>query len=296
MDIVIHKDIQDLLEELNEIGEAKLFGGYLRARHKKFNHTPNDADIVTNIPIDVIAEKYKHLEKAKQRVTTSGHDVFSFKMHRTEKIFVEIVSIDTDLLDKARHADYTINSLLYDGKDIIDIMGGLDDIERKIIREVDADIIREDLRTRPYLWLKTLRLVSMMGFDLSKITFDILNENKECIENISAEIMQTEGHKTLNGRNPFKAMKFLSEMGFIQPFEVNGFKEQEIAIQPQQKLCLLAILSNKQSVDDFAKFYKFQPDLITKYERLYEIYVSGGRPPSRFKNQIITIKKFIEQS
>jgi tRNA nucleotidyltransferase/poly(A) polymerase len=291
--VEIHRDVQELLDELNLIGKSVIFGGYLRDRY--FGNMPNDVDIATNIPIDVLEDMYCHAEKAKRRVTTSGHDVFSFKMHRTEKIFVEIVSIKSNVLDKSKQADYTINSLLYDGKQIIDTVGAFKDIDEKILREVDADVITEDLSVRPYLWLKTLRLISMTGFDLSDETYEVLNTNKSCINEISAEIMQTEGHKTLNGKNPFKAMKILAKMGFVEDFEVSdSFREQKISIQPQQHLCLLAILSNKKTIDDYAKFYKFQQDLIDKYERLYGFMTGVEKTPSRFKNQIITINKIIK--
>lgn len=290
--ITIHDDVKELLEELNQLGVAIIFGGYFRSMY--FNQTPNDVDIVTNIPIDVLEQKYGHLEKAKKRVSSSGYDIFSFKMHRKEKIFVEIVSTKEDLFNKAHHADFTINSLLYDGIKIIDLKNAFGDIRNKIIREVDIEIIKKDLNDRPYLWLKTLRLLATTGFDLSLRTYDVLLQRRDVVDHISNEIMQTEGHKTMNGRNPFKAMKVLSEIGFISDFEVSDkFVEEDVSIQPQQRLCMLAILSNKQVVDDFANFYCFQTDLIEKYEKLYSIYMSKERPPSRFKNQIITIKKLV---
>lgn len=291
--ISIHKDVQELLNELNEIGRSFIFGGYLRDLY--LGNIPSDVDIVANIPIEVLEQKYSHMEKAKRRVTTSGHDVFSFKMHRTEKIFVEIISSEDDVHSKSKLADYTLNSLLHDGNKVIDLQGFFNDVNSKILREVNATIITNDLNSRPYLWLKTLRLISMTGFDLSEETFRVLNENKQCVENISNEIMQTEGHKTLNGKNPFKAMRLLSSMGFISNFEVSeNFVEGKHNIQPQQQLCLLAFLSNKQVVDEYVKFYKFQQDLIDKYERLYEMYNGNEKTPSRFKGQIIQIKKIVE--
>jgi len=293
MELTIHEDVQELLEELNQMGKTYIFGGYLRDRY--FEFTPSDVDMVTNIPIEVIERKYAHMEKAKRRVTTSGHDVFSFKLHKREKIFIEIVCIDKDLNSKSKEADYTINSMLYDGKDILDSEGALAHFKEGVIKEVDIEIIKKDLKVRPFLWLKTLRLTSMTGFDLSKETFDALNENKECVKEISDEILQTEGHKTLNGKNPFKAIEILTEMGFIKPFVLKKEIKGKHAIQPQQLLCLFAILSNKKTIDDYVNFYRFQQDLVDKYEKLFEMYHSTERPPSRFRNQIITIKKIIEQ-
>lgn len=290
--INVHQDVQDLLKELNEIGLSLVFGGYLRGLY--FDEVPNDVDIVTNIPIEILEQKYSHYEKAKSRTTTSGYDVFSFKMHRTAKIFVEIVSTKSNPFDKSKQADYTINSFLYDGEKLIDEQNGLEDIKNQTIREVNENIIQNDLKTRPYLWLKTLRLVSMTGFKLSNVTLDILDQNKSCVNEISNEIMQTEGHKTMNGKKPFAAMNILSHMGCITPF-----KEIDVVIdtplQPHQKLCLLAILSNKQTIDDFVAFYRFNQDLIDKYEYLYSIYNSDERLPNKYRHQIITIKKIAEK-
>lgn len=289
--INIHQDVQELLEELNEIGLSLIFGGYLRGLY--FDEVPNDVDIVTNIPIEVLEQKYSHYEKAKRRTTTSGHDVFSFKMHKTAKIFVEIVATKSNPFDKSSQADYTLNSFLYDGKKLIDEQNGLDDIKNKIIREVDEEIIKNDLKTRPYLWLKTLRLASMTGFKISRETFRVLNKNKDCINEISREIKQAEGHKTMNGKNPFAAIGLLAIMGLVAPLKAIDITI-DASLQQHQKLCLLAVLSNKQTIDDYVKFYCFQQDLIDKYEHLYKLYHSDERPPSRFRNQIITIKKLVE--
>lgn len=291
MEITIHKDVQELLEELNALGPSIVFGGYLRDRI--FDNLPNDVDIITNIPLDILEQKYIHEEKAKSRITNTGYDIFSFKMDRTDKIFVEIVTTKEDIFEKSKLADYTINSLMYDGKDVIDTENGLEDIKNKIIREVDINIVKNDLKTRPFLWLKTLRLASVNGFDLSNEVFNALNENKQSITEISNEIMQTEGHKTLNGINPFKAIKYLSDMGFISSFDIKDINEIKYKIQPQQQLCLLAILSNKKVIDEFCSFYHFQQDLIDKYDKLYNFYFSDDKVPSRFRHQIITIKKLV---
>lgn len=295
--MIIHSDVQELLNELNEVGESIIFGGYLR--DLILNKVPSDVDIATNISIEVIEQKYKHMEKASRRKTISGQDVFSFKLHKTEKIFVEIVSTTGNLLDKSKLADYTINSLLYGKNGLIDLKG-LRDFDNKIIREVDIEIINSDLKTRPYLWLKTLRLAATTGFDLSANVFEALMVNKKSVYQISDEIMQAEGHKTLNGKGILRTMKSLSLLGFLGDFdladsEVIKFEDKEYTIQPHQKLCLLAVLIGKEVVDDYINFYKFSDIIRDKYEELYEAYNDKNKVANRLKNQIITIKKIINE-
>ncbi|MDF2533941.1 MAG: hypothetical protein K0R18_98 [Bacillales bacterium] len=292
----IHEDVKILLNELNILGQAVIFGGYLRDLY--FGRVPSDVDIATNVSIDVIEHNYGYLEKASRRKTISGHDVFSFKMHRTEKIFVEIVCTNDNLLDKAKQADYTINSLLYDGKQIIDSQGCFNDMMLGTIREVDIKIINSDLSTRPYLWLKTIRLTSMLGLGLSEKVYAALQKHRDVISKISPEIMQAEGHKTLNGKGVLRAIQYLGANDFItRDYESTGYHEDKfsVQIQPHQKLVLVALLTNKQVADEYIKFYHFPLALKEKYEELYEAYHSEEKPANRLKHQVITIKKIIEK-
>ena len=290
MSIEISNDVRNLLKELNDVGPSVIFGGYLRDMY--LNHIPNDVDIVTNISIDIIEKMYYKEEKSKRRKSDSGYDIFSFKMNRKEKIFVEIVCVDSNIYEKSKQADYTINSMLHDGNNIIDTENGFNDLKNGIIREVDINIIKKDLIERPFLWLKTLRLVSTTGFDLSWNVFDSLKDTKDSISNISNEIITTEGHKILNGKNPFKSIDILNDIGLMSNFKCkNKFKELDFSIQSQQKLCLLAILSNKEIIDEFINIFKIPDKIVEKYERLYNFYYSEDRVPSRFRHQVMMIKK-----
>lgn len=294
MNIIIHEDVKEVLNELNEIGEAYIFGGYIRDRYLGF--TPSDVDIVTNISIEKIERMYSSYEKAAKRVTVSGHNVFSFKLHRKEKIFVEIVSTNKELLMKPKEADYTLNSLLHDGKQVIDQTNGIKDLENGIIKEVDIEIVRHDLMERPYLWLKTLRLISMTDFDLSSETAKALNEKKTCIQQINPSIMQTEGYKVLNGKNPFKAMKLLANMEFMNKFYVSEkFHVKELSLQPHQKLCYYALLSSKETINEFISFFHLPNEIQQKFHELYESYHQEGYVPNRLRHQIKTIRKELEK-
>lgn len=290
---ILQEDVKVLLHELNKIGKAYIFGGYLRDQHLGLK--PSDVDIVTDIPVEWIEQRFSQMEKAKRRITTSGHDVFSFKMHKQEKIFVEIISTKEPLLEKAYQADYTMNAMLHDGTQLIDPLHGYNDLKQGVIKEVKEEIIAHDLHVRPYLWLKTIRLASMTNSRFTQTTYDLLDEHKHVIQMVSHEILQNEGHKTMKGANPIVALEYLAKMGFIAPFQSTvDLSKQTFAIQPQQQLCLLAILTSKQTMDDYAALYHFQPTLIEKYHVLFDYYQSEERVPSRFRNQLITIKKIIQ--
>lgn len=279
---------------MNEIDKSAIFGGYIRDMY--LGLTPSDADIVSNIPIETIEDLFGKMEKAQKRKTVSGHDVFSFKMHRREKIFIEIVSTTKNIMEKSKEADYTINSLLYDGIKVIDELNGLNDLKKGVIREVDINIIQKDLSTRPYLWLKTLRLMSMTDFEVTKEVVNALRDNVETIKEIEKTVFQTEGHKSLNGKNPFKVMELLKELGFVSDFDASiEFEKKEYPLSQEQKLCLMAIYSNKKAVDDYIAFYQMSETLKEKYEEIYEGYFSEQKLKNRLKNKVLTLKKIIEK-
>lgn len=290
---MISADVVELLEELNTIGDSVIFGGYLRDIYLGFS--PNDVDIATNISIEVIEKKFANMEKAKRRKTINGHDVFSFKMHKNEKIFIEIVCMNDNLYNKSKQADYTLNSLMYDNK-IIDFENGINDINNKLIKEVDIDIIKNDLSARPYLWLKTIRLVSKLGFELSPNVSYVLKSNKEVIKNVSEEILQTEGHKILNGKGVIRAIDYLSKFELIS--EVDFMKNYENifsqSLQSYQKLVLLNKIVGDKICGEFIELFKFSQIIVNKYKELLEAFNNEEKTTNKLKHQIIIIKKILE--
>jgi hypothetical protein len=105
--------------------------------------------------------------------------------------------------------------------------------------------------------------------------------------------MQTEGHKTLNGDNPFIALYYLSKMGYIQSFDFDSIQYQNVMMQPHQKLCYLSLISNKKTVDDFTRFYQFPNFIIERYEELFTAFHREEKLSSRLRNQLIPIKKLL---
>ena len=290
MELNIHKDVQELLNELNEIGNAYIFGGYLR--DILLGGIPNDVDIVTDIPLEIIENIFSTEEKSTRRQTVSGHDMYSFKLHRSEKIFVEIVYSSDSLLGKSKDADYTLNSLLYDGTSITDSQNGIKDMKEGVILPVNINIIRRDLQERPFLWLKTLRLTSVFGFKLSDSVFNTLNEQKNVIKSINPNIMQTEGHKILNGAFPTLALQYLMDMGLISEYKIiHRTNWNELKLSLPQKLCILALSTNKHSVDDYLALFQFPQATRDKYEELLFAYKNENSAPNRLRHLAHTIRK-----
>ena len=295
MNITLHDDVEELIHELNQHGPSVVFGGYLRDRC--LGQPSHDVDIATNIPMEELERLYGHYEKAGKRVTISGHHVFSFKLHRREKIFVEMVSMNGDVYEKGREADYTINALIHDGHQLIDKTGTIRDMEGKWIREVDAEILKRDLTQRPFLWLKTLRLAATTGFAIADSVRQALHKHRNTVDLIPDAIRRTEGHKIMNGINPYLAMNVLAELDFISPFAKANFdREGTETMPPHHVLCYMALKTNRQTIDDWSTFSCFPNELIEKYHELYEAYHRTDRLPNRLRQHVYNLRKLIEKS
>ena len=120
---------------------------------------------------------------------------------------VEYSTIDKDVLRR----DLTINALFYDmgTKEIVDLVGGLEDIKNSKIRTVGvaADRFAED----PLRKLRALRFAGRTGSKLEKETADaILTDNS--LEGISSERIRDEFKKSIvSAKSAKKYLEMVSE-------------------------------------------------------------------------------------
>ena len=115
--------------------------------------------------------------------------------HPSEVTFTR--SLKEDLLRR----DFTINAMAYnDSEGLVDIFGGMEDLEKKTIRCVGNAMARfgEDaLRI-----LRAVRFVAQLGFEIEADTQRGITELAPTLANISAERIQVELIKMLTSPNP----------------------------------------------------------------------------------------------
>jgi tRNA nucleotidyltransferase/poly(A) polymerase len=110
--------------------------------------------------------------------------------------------------------DFTINAIAYDGSKIFDPYNGRDDLKNKLIKAVgDPDVrFKEDaLRL-----LRAIRFTSQMGFLIEDATRSSIQKNASLITKISAERIQDEFLKTLEGDHPAEGVLFLKSTGLLK--------------------------------------------------------------------------------
>lgn len=174
--------------------------------------------ILSDKNIKVVETGLKHgtvtavIDKTPLEITTFRADG-EYKDSR-RPLSVEFVS---DIEQDLKRRDFTVNAMAYnDERGLVDLFGGREDIENKIIRTVgDPDVrFKEDaLRI-----MRALRFSSVLGFEIDEKTKKSIFDNMYLLENISAERIFAELSKLLCGKNALNVLdEFRQVIGVIIP-------------------------------------------------------------------------------
>ena len=185
-----------ILKEIEDTGYiAYIVGGYVR---DSINGIKNpDIDITTSAKPDVIKNMYEVIEdnsnfgslKIKKEgftfeITTFRKDIYDGSR------FPKIEYTDS-LYEDLKRRDFTINTICMDSDEaIIDLMGGIEDMEKKLIRSVkEADtLIKED----PLRILRAIRFMGYLNFNLDKELEESIIKNKDLIKTLSQKRINSE--------------------------------------------------------------------------------------------------------
>lgn len=124
---------------------------------------------------------------------------------------VEFTSIDKDVLRR----DLTINALFYDiqKKEVVDLVGGIQDLEKNRIRTVGNP--RDRFEEDPLRKLRAVRFMARMGAELDEDTYEALKADPS-LEGVSPERIRDEFLKILSTAKDLQhAVNSLEHLGFI---------------------------------------------------------------------------------
>lgn len=171
-----------------EFPSSFLVGGYIRDLF--LYRIANDMDYVVNDRLD--------REKIKKLSEQLGGSFFVIK-NLTRIIFeykeIDITFTDEPLKIDLSRRDFTINSLAWSPETgIIDLYGGLEDINRRIIRAISKDNLRAD----PVRILRAYRLAAEIKGLIESATRKSLSELRFMLKISARERITTELIKLLN--------------------------------------------------------------------------------------------------
>ena len=209
MEIKLPANVQKIISVLEEAGhEAYAVGGCVR--DSLLGRTPNDWDITTSAePLEVKKLFKRTFDTGIQHGTVSvlfGKEIYEVTTYRVDGKYEDSrhpseVSFTKSLKEDLRRRDFTINAMAYNPRSgIVDIFGGIKDLECKTIRAVGvpAERFGEDaLRI-----LRAVRFAAQLGYSIDKETEVAILKLAPTLTKISAERIRTELEKLLVSDNP----------------------------------------------------------------------------------------------
>lgn len=236
MILEIPSKVEFIIKKLEEHGyEAYAVGGCVR--DSILGRKPNDWDITTSaLPLQVKELFHRTIDTGLQHGTVTvmlekeGFEVTTYRVdgeyedgrHPKEVTFT--ASLEEDL----KRRDFTINAMAYHpSRGIVDLFGGVQDLENHIIRCVGNPIERftEDaLRI-----LRAVRFSAQLGFEIEEETTKALQLLAENLKFVSAERIQVEMIKLLVSPHPDYLRKAY-DAGITKVF----FPEWDICMETEQ--------------------------------------------------------------
>jgi poly(A) polymerase len=267
IDKAIYRKISDIAAK--EKNEVYLVGGFVR--DILLDRASKDVDImVVGSGIELaqkVCEAFPeinkiHLFKSFGTAMLQYHDLqIEFVGARKEsyrnasrKPIVE----NGSFLDDISRRDFTINSLCISlNKDnygsIIDVFGGISDIEKQIIRTpLDPDITYSD---DPLRMLRAIRFATQLDFTIEEKSYYAIKRNAKRIEIISQERISDEINKIMLSKIPSKGLLLLDKLDLLEYIipeltalkgveKIEGKGHKETFLHSLQVLDKIALQSN----------------------------------------------------
>ncbi len=201
-------DLPETLIKLNEMAESPIYvvGGYVRNHFAKIKGDA-DVDLAGPSTVDALGVSRRfRTQIVNYKLSTAlilyNDEKYEYTPFRTERYSAggehtpTEVLFTTDLTKDALRRDFTCNSVYYDitNDKIIDPLGGLNDIEKKLIRcyNPQRTFSSDGLRI-----LRMVRLAVELGFKIDGETAKAAQANAHLLRDISAERRRDELNKIL---------------------------------------------------------------------------------------------------
>lgn len=224
MTIQLPTKVKFIIDTLMQAGfEAYAVGGCVR--DSILGRTPGDWDITTSAsPYQVKQLFAKTIDTGIQHGTVTvmeGKEGFEVTTYRIDGEYEDArhpkeVIFTSSLIEDLKRRDFTINAMAYNETEgLIDAFGGLEDIEKKVIRCVGNPVDRftEDALRM----MRAVRFAAQLGFTIEEQTRAAIPALALNLAKISAERIQVELVKLLVSDHP-EEMRTVYETGMTRVF------------------------------------------------------------------------------
>lgn len=137
------------------------------------------------------------------------------KIAKGHKGFSVTLSKNLDFESAAKRRDFTINAIGFNiaTKELLDPFNGVEDVEKKLLREVDATTFIED----PLRVFRAIRFSSIYELNITPSLFNLCKKLAKNVNELAYERIFEELSKTLlNSKKPSLALKLLDDLGIVK--------------------------------------------------------------------------------
>ena len=231
MDTMLDSALKLLKELTSHNYEAYIVGGFVR--DYLLGRESQDIDVTTNatpkeiqeifddgfLPTDdygsVIVKKYG----VRFEITTFRKEL-SYQNHRKPD---EILYID-DLYQDLLRRDFTVNAICMDENgEIIDFLGGKDDLERKIIRTIGDPFMK--LEQDALRILRAIRFATVLDFQLDRDLQEAIRKNKHLLTELSYHRKKEELDKMFASGYAKKGIQLLLDFHLDKNLELKNLSQ-----------------------------------------------------------------------
>ena len=224
---------EEIIMKLQDNGfEAYLVGGYVR--DMILGVKSKDKDIATNADPETLEKLFKEQDiksAGKSFLVTfiNGIEVATFRTDHYNGLNDKNVKIEKvrTAEEDAKRRDFTINSLFFDPvkNQIIDYVGGQDDLKNKIIRFTGDP--KKRIWEDPNRIIRACRFLAKIDGDFDKETFEILKTYSDYVETmIKSERIRLELIKAMSIKKAslfFRALHDINALKYIFPSMDNSY-------------------------------------------------------------------------
>lgn len=215
MIIKLPEDVNYIISRLEAAGyEGYAVGGCVR--DSLLGREPKDWDITTSADPTVVKSLFRRtIDTGIEHGTVTvmlqenGYEVTTYRIDGkySDGRHPEKVTFTPNLKEDLLRRDFTINAMAYNDKQgLVDMYGGVEDLEKKIIRAVGDPVARfsEDALRM----MRAIRFGAELGFEIEDATYQAIKKLAPTLEKISAERIFTELMKTILSNNPMDFGKY----------------------------------------------------------------------------------------
>ncbi len=261
--------------------ETYIIGGFVRDYYMK-KHS-YDVDICTSAKPKDLLEIFPNaiLPKEKYGAVTLYYKNIRYEIttFRRELAYLNRRPIDLEysssFFEDIQRRDFRMNTLCMNSKgEIMDMLNGRDDIDKKIIKIVGnaKDKFKED----PLRILRAIRFATQLNFKLDNEILNAINDNGNLLRTLSYERKKSELNKIFVNINAKYGIKLLITLGLSEYLDLNNLSKLKMTSD------VLGIWAQLNVLDKYP-FSRIEKDTINTINILlknkkigkYEIYQYG---------------------